>query len=104
MRTRLAHACGGILLLFTVILMLGCGGGRTAVVGVGNSGNRIIEGGLLEEVADALAELPDTPEVTDAMLGQIFGAILERANEGSPEAALVVLFVAEEQRRLKEDE
>jgi hypothetical protein len=104
MRTGLAHSCAGILLLFAVSLALGCGGGRTAVIGLGNSGNRIIEGGLLEEVGDALAELPGTPLVTDAELGQIYGAILERAKEGNPEAALVVLFVAEEQRRDEEEE
>lgn len=104
MRTRPAHSCGGIFLLFIAILVLGCGGGRTAVIGVGNSGNRIIEGGLLEEVADALAAIPGTPEVTDEVLVEVYGSILERAREGNPEAALVVLFVAEEQRRTKEDE
>jgi len=77
---------------------LGCGGGRTAVIGLGNSGNRIVEGGLLHEVADALADHPATPEVTDEMLSKIFPALLSRASAGDPEAALVVFLVAEEQR------
>ena len=103
MRTRRALSCGGALLLLAAILALGCGGGRTAVIGVGNSSNRIIEGGLLEEVADALAAIPGTPEVTDAVLAEVYGSILDRAKEGDPEAALVVLFVAEEQRRPKDE-
>ena len=76
-----------------------CGG---EVVGIGNSGNRIAEGGVLEEVAEALAGHPGTPEVTDEMLAQIFSSILGRATQGDAEAALIVLRVAEEQRQ--EDE
>jgi hypothetical protein len=76
--------------------VLACGG---EIVGVGNSGNRIVAGGTLEEVAEALAENPATPEVTDEVISEIFAAILARANRGEPEAALIVLQVAEQQRR-----
>ncbi len=72
-----------------------CGG---EIVGIGNSGNRIAAGGLLEEVAEALAENPGTPRVTDEMLVEIFSAILGRASRGDPEAARIVLQVAEQQR------
>ena len=72
-----------------------CGG---EVVGIGNNGNRIGAGGLLEEVAEALAENPGTPRVTDEMLVEIFSAILGRASRGDPEAARIVLQVAEQQR------
>ncbi len=72
-----------------------CGG---EIVGIGNSGNRIAAGGLLEEVAEALAENPGTPRVTDEMLVEIFSAILGRASRGDPEAARIILQVAEEQR------
>ena len=72
-----------------------CGG---EIVGIGNSGNRIGAGGLLEEVAEALAENPGTPRVTDEMLVEIFSAILGRASRGDPEAARIVLQVAEQQR------
>ena len=72
-----------------------CGG---EIVGIGNSGNRIAAGGLLEEVAEALAENPGTPRVTDEMLVEIFSPILGRASRGDPEAARIVLQVAEQQR------
>ena len=72
-----------------------CGG---EIVGIGNSGNRTATGGQLEEVADALAANPVTPRVTDEMLVGIFSAILGRASRGDPEAALIVLQVAEQQR------
>jgi len=77
-------------------LVLACGG---EIVGVGNSGNRLILGGTLEEVAEALAASSATPEVTDEVLSEIYVAILERANRGDPEAALIILQVAERQRR-----
>lgn len=80
-------------------MILACGGGRTAVVGLGNSDNRIVEGGLLDEVAEALAEAPSTPQVSDEMLAEIFSAMLARARQGDPETALIVLQVAEEQRK-----
>ena len=80
------------------LAVLGCGGGKTAVIGLGNSDNRIAAGSVLDEVADALAEHPHTPMITDEMLAEIFAGILSRANEGDPEAALIVLQVAEEQR------
>ncbi len=99
MREGLNHWLGRTLMVGTAVAALGCGGGRTAVIGLGNSGNRIVENGLLEEVADALAEHPGTPEVTDEMLVEIFPAILRRASAGDPEAALVVFLVAEEQRK-----
>lgn len=100
MRRRSKHwfrrALAGVL----CVGFLACGGGKTAFVGLGNSGNRVLEGGMmLEEVAEALSKHPGTPEVTDQMLGDIFSAILRRANEGEPEAALIVLRVAEEQRK-----
>jgi hypothetical protein len=91
-------ALGAALAAAMAVTVLGCGGGRTAVIGFGNSGNRILENGMLGEVADALAALPGTPEVTDAMVAEIFASILERAHRGDPEAALIVLLVAEEQR------
>ena len=72
-----------------------CGG---EIVGIGNSGNRIAAAGLLEDVAFALAENPGTPQVTDEALAEIFRAILGRATSGDPEAALILLHVAKQQR------
>ncbi len=85
------------------LLAASCGGGRTAIVGLGNGGNRIIEGGMLDEVADALAEYEGTPRVSDETLVQVFAAVLSRATRGDPEAALIVLRVAERQREASED-
>ncbi len=81
-------------------LAASCG---TAIVGLGNSGNRISEGGMLDEVAEALADYEGTPQVSDALLGQIFAAVVGRATEGDPEAALIVLRVAERQRRVEQE-
>jgi hypothetical protein len=77
-----------------------CGG---EVVGIGNSSNRIGEVDVLGEVAEALAENPGTPRVTDEMLAQIFSAILGRATDGDAEAALIVLQVAQAQRQPEEE-
>ncbi len=85
------------------LLVASCGGGRTAVVGFGNGGNRIIEGGMLDEVADALAEYEGTPRVSDETLVQVFAGVLSRATRGEPEAALIVFRVAERQREATDD-
>ena len=79
------------------------GGGETAVIGFANHGNSLGAGDRIpEEVAEALAESGGTPEVTDAMIAEIFGAILNHTREGDPKAALIVLKVAEEQREAEE--
>ena len=103
MRGATLRGFGRAFLVAGAVAILGCGGGDTAIVGLGNSGNRIVENGMLGEVAGALAEHPATPEVTDQMVAEIFPAILHRANAGDPEAALIVLLVAEEQRKASED-
>lgn len=96
---RRAHWRGCILVGVLSASVAACGG---EVVGIGNSGNRIVEGGVLGEVAEALAENPGTPRVTDEVLAQIYSAILGRATQGDPEAALIVLQVAREQRQEQE--
>lgn len=82
---------------------LGCsGGGETAVIGFANDNNTLGEGGVADEVAEALAESEGTPRVTDEMIAEIFGAILDDAREGDAEAALIVLKVGVEQRDAEE--
>lgn len=98
MRSRVGPWASGAFAWMLALSVSACGGGKTAVVGLGNSDNRIVEGGTLEAVAEALAERTETPYVSDELLGRVFSAILERATEGDPEAALIVLRVAEEQR------
>ncbi len=82
-----------------------CGGGAGSAVGFSNGGNKIIEsGGIAELVAEALAEHPGTPPINDEALAEIFGAILDHARDGDPEAALIVFRVAEKQRQEAESE
>ena len=81
-----------------LVLASACGGARdTAIIGLGNGGNHITADPIAK-VANALAELEATPDVTDEMIVRVFSAILEKAEAGEPEAALIVLRVAEEQR------
>jgi len=91
---------GGLLVLLFVGLA-GCDAPRngTGIGGFGNSANQIFAGGVGDELAAALAAEPTTPKVTDEMLVAIYAAILERAESGDPEAALVILKVADAQRR-----
>lgn len=79
--------------------VMACGG---EIVGFGNDGNRITANGTLEEVAEALAEHSETPRITDEVLAEIFSAIVGRARQGDPEAALIVLQVAQHQREADE--
>ena len=78
---------------------IGCGGGETAVIGVGNSGNRFVMDELAEDVAEALAKEDATPRVTDEMITEVFQAILDGARRGDAQAALIVLRTASAQRR-----
>ena len=85
------------------LLLTACGGGRTAVIGFGNSGNRIFESdAIVQAIAEALADGETTPMVSDEEIAGIYGAILSDAREGNTEAALIVLLVAEAQRREEE--
>ncbi len=90
----------GLLIAFGPLMQLGCGGGagEAAFVGIGNSGNHIGTDDLLDEVAAALFALETTPDVTDQVLREIYASVLHRAREGDPDAALIVLRVAEMQR------
>lgn len=94
-RTRASLVC----VIAAGLLLTSCGGGRSAVIGVGNSGNHILESDAIAQgVADALAESETTPAVSDDEIVEIYRAILTHAREGDTEAALIVLRVAEAQR------
>lgn len=97
MRTRRVGRIGVLVLAGLAVVTASCG--RSTVVGIGNSANRIVENGLLEEVAAALVRQPSIPPVTDEQLVEVFDAIVARADDGDPEAALIVFLVAEEQRK-----
>ena len=79
----------------------GCtGGGETVISGFGNNDN-LIGTDVLGRVADELAESPAIPAVSDDDLRAAYSAIRENALKGDPEAALVLLLVAGEQREAK---
>ena len=76
-----------------------CGGGKTAVVGIGNTANRIGEGvEQAEELAELFIENGAAPTVEDAVLGEIYRSFERQARKGDVQAALVVLAIAAEQR------
>jgi hypothetical protein len=72
--------------------------GGSIIIGAGNSGNRINANTAPDQVAAAIAAHPDTPEITDELLAEVFNAIRERAREGDLEAALVLFRIADKQR------
>ena len=78
----------------------GCGGD---IVGVGNSGNRFFNSEL-DELAESLARWPGVPEVTEQDLSRIFRAVLQRAREGDPQSARIILSLAEHQRQAREED
>lgn len=76
-----------------------CGGGKTAVVGIGNTGNNMGEGlEQAEELAELFIESGAAPAVEDAVLGEIYRSFERQARKGDVQAALVVLAIAAEQR------
>ena len=90
----------GIGLGLAILVATGCGGGKNSFVGVGNSGNRIFEDEL-EQVAEQLHAWPGVPQVREQDLGRIYQALVQRAREGNPHAARIVLVLAELQREAR---
>lgn len=66
---------------------------HTLVRGIGNSGNRVYQGGP-HALADALVEGPLRADVSLQTLREVWEAIQERARTGDPDAAAVVFAVA----------
>ena len=97
-RLRLGRIGIGVGLL--ALVASGCGGGPNSFVGVGNSGNRIFDNEL-EELADQLHDWPGVPQVSEQDLGRIYQALVQRAREGNPQAARIVLALAELQREAR---
>jgi hypothetical protein len=85
------------------VALLACGGGETAFIGVGNSGNRVFVDEL-DELAEDLHEWPGVPQVSERDLVRIYQALVQRAREGDPGAARVVLVLAELQREAREED
>lgn len=79
--------------------VLACGGGD--IVGIGNSGNRFFVDEL-DQLAENLHRWPDVPQVAERDLIRIYQALLQRAREGDPGAARIVLVLAELQREARE--
>jgi hypothetical protein len=97
MGASLKGAAAGLL----AAALLACGGGDNSFVGLGNSGNRIFNDDL-DELAEQLHGWPGVPQVEDRDLARIYQALVQRAREGEPSAARVVLALAELQREARE--
>jgi hypothetical protein len=80
--------------------VLACGGD---IVGVGNSGNRFFVDEL-DQLAESLHHWPGVPQVAEQDLVRIYQALVQRAREGDPQAARVVLGLAEMQRAARKDD
>jgi len=94
---------GSWLLLAPAVLLLGCGGGETAIVGIGNSGNRQGPRDLAKEIADAFDDAGGVPEIDDAVIRELYDRVIEQARAGDPQAILIVLELAKEQREDDEE-
>ncbi len=81
---------------------LACGA-DTGFIGIGNSGNRVFADDM-DELAEDLHDWPDVPHVAEQDLVRIYQALLQRAREGDPGAARVVLGLAELQREAREED
>jgi len=99
MERTIAKYVAPLLLGGTLAATLCCGLGDTIVTGIGNGGNRFYRSSVVDELAEQLASNEVVEPVTDEMLRQAFGAISGRAEEGDPEAALILFRVAAEQRK-----
>lgn len=71
---------------------------RVVIQGAGNSGNTVYVDTVIEELASQLAQQEDFAQITPGELSQIGGAIRERAFEGDPTAALVMMRIEQLQR------
>jgi hypothetical protein len=86
-----------------ILATAGCtGGGETVISGIGNGGN-VIGTSTADQLAEELAESPAIPPVSDDDLLAAWNAIRDKARTGDPDATLVVLRVAAEQREEREE-
>lgn len=102
MPSRLA-ACAASLLL---LLGLGCDaiGGKVAIRGIGNSGNRLVLDGELEaELARGLVNTGAAERVSPFVLNEVFEAVVAKARRGDAQAALIVVKVAERLQRAADE-
>ena len=83
--------------------LLACGIGDDVVTGFGNGGNRFYAPPVIDELAEHLAGNAVVAPVSDEMLRTAFDAISARAENGDPEAALIIFRVAEEQRKAEDE-
>jgi hypothetical protein len=91
------------LIFLALVALAGCefvGGAETLVRG---ENNRVFMDPTIDELAERLAELETTPEVTDVELAAIYEQIKGQALAGDLRASLVVLNVAAGQRQVAQD-
>ena len=101
----------GFLLLFTLgsfwtavylYLMRQSGAdSRVLIQGAGNSGNNIRMDTIVDDLANQLAQQTDLPEISPDEMTQIGHAVRQKAADGDPTAALVMLRLAKIQQAQK---
>jgi hypothetical protein len=96
MQPALARSVRRASAIGALALALASCGADTLITGIGNGGNTIAPDEL-DRVARELAKMPATPKVGSDDLLAVFSAIRQRALEGDPQAAYVLLRVAAHQ-------
>lgn len=89
-------AIGGFLL---AVLRIFFGDGNGLINGVGNSSNRIMLDDEVEALTEAIVAYENTPQVSNAELDEAITAVFTKAKTGDPKSALILLKVAQQQRR-----
>ncbi len=94
-----------LLIVALAMSISGCtGGGETVFTGLVNDNIRYNADTLTEDIADTLAQLKSTPQISDEELRSLYEAIRTRAMDGDLEATLIVLTIATLQRQPEEEE
>ena len=93
-----------LILCLSVMLLLGCdfiGGGETVVSG---DDNIIVRDATRDRLAQLFSRFETVPQVSDEDLERLFGLVRDKAFEGDLDSMLVMLRLAEFQRRPVEQE
>ncbi len=93
-----------VILCLAATMLLGCdfiGGGDTVVRG---DDNVVVRDASRDRLAQLFSRFESVPRVSDEDLERLFGLVRDQAFEGDLDSMLVVLRLAEFQRRPKEED
>ncbi len=92
-----------LIVCLSVMLLLGCdfiGGGDTVIRG---DDNVVVTDASRDRLAQLFSRFESVPRVSDEDLERLFGLVRDKAFEGDLDSMLVMLRLAEFQRRPEED-